>query len=74
MTLFLTHQKNQLKAIDLTLLTELDKLPRDAKHVDDETVLDWYAEQHNLDKEEKEELFYSIRKTRMTRLYPCWVC
>lgn len=45
-------------------ITELDR----------KKALDWYAEQHNLDKEEKEELFYSIRKTRMTRLYPCWVC
>lgn len=29
---------NKLKAIDLTLPTELDKLPRDAKRVDDETA------------------------------------
>ena len=29
---------NKLKAIDLTLPTEVDKLPRDAKRVDDETA------------------------------------
>ena len=29
---------NKLKAIDLTLPTELDKLPRDAKRVDDTTA------------------------------------
>ena len=34
---------NKLNAIDLTLPTELDKLPRDAKHVDNKTALDCWV-------------------------------
>jgi len=34
---------NQFKCIDLTLPTEVDKLPRDAKHVNGKTALDCWV-------------------------------